>query len=739
MNLTTTSDLTGDLRISPLPVFIALPLLGLFFYSIAETMSKARELLPHVLFVLLCYALAASGWQIWQWKPALARIFAVGACGLAVFLAIFWLEFPGALGLAAIPPAIAVSLLAFGAGAGLAVLESVLLLALLYTGRLDLTGSAMAILQIWVVFGTVAAVYAPAQKIAGWSWGYFTNARKLLEEARNRQGELSRALADLSHANQQLTRLNALAQSLRQAADDARVAKEKFVSNVSHELRTPLNMIIGFSEMILDNPEAYGQDLPAALLADLTIVRRNAGQLFDLIEDVLDLSQIEADQMALMREYSSLPEMIQAVTEAVQPLFHSKHLFLKVETEGEIPPIYCDRTRIREVMLNLLSNAGRFTERGGVTVHAACSLDAVTISVRDTGPGIPAEQMNKLFQPFQQLDNSIRRRYGGTGLGLNISKRFIEMHGGKIWAESELGTGTTFFFQLPLAQVNQAGRKFTRWIVPEWDYVHRVPESTLPRQKVRPRLVVAEHGGSLKRLLTRYFGDVDVVAAEDSEQALREISEVPSQLLVVNSPEDAQLSRDFNPDRMPYEIPMITCWLPGTAAMASSLGAADYLVKPVSKKMLLETLQRIPLANHTVLIVDDEPEALRLFQRMLHASGQHYHVLRARNGQEALRVMRQYRPDVILMDLMMPNGDGFQLLRQRSEDPLLRDIPVIILSARDSSGNPIVTPSITITRKGGISAHALMECVQAVAQIFTKPGQPDDPEPKAAPPGELVY
>jgi signal transduction histidine kinase/CheY-like chemotaxis protein len=726
VNQTSASSQRTELRFSPVPVFIALPILGLLFYTLGETWMAARDMFPLVLFVLLCYLIAGIGWWLAAWKPEIARVFAVVSAVLAAYLAAFWLNFPGAIMLVAVPPVLAVSILGLRAGIVLAAVESLLLMAGIRLGLLNLQEGVMALLQTWLLFGGVTMVALPAHKLADWSWSYFVDARQLLEEARNRQGELARAFNDLAHANQQLTRLNALAQNLRQAADDARLAKEQFVTNVSHELRTPLNMIVGFSEMILDNPDAYGQDLPPALLADLTIVRRNAGQLSDLIDDVLDLSQIEADQMALMREYASLPEIIQAATEAVQPLFHSKQLFLDVHIEGEIPTIFCDRTRIREVLLNLLSNAGRFTEQGGVTVHAVCGSEAVTVSVRDTGPGIQSGQLDRLFQPFQQLDNSIRRRYGGTGLGLSISKRFIEMHGGKIWAESSPGSGTTFYFQLPLTQDAPESRRFTRWMVPEWDLIHRVSESALPRQKARPRLVVAEDGNTLQRLLTRYFGDVDIIAVDGFPQAVQEVTEVPSQMLVINRSEGVQL-KDFDPGLLPYNIPVVTCWLPGASAVASSLGATEYLVKPVSKKALLDTISRIPMRTNTVLIVDDEPDALRLFQRILHSSGENYHVLRARNGQEALRILQQYRPDVILMDLVMPNMDGFQLLRKHNADPQLRDIPVIILSARDAFGNPIVTPSITISRKGGISVHDLMQCIRAVSQILATAGAQNGP------------
>ena len=172
-------------------------------------------------------------------------------------------------------------------------------------------------------------------------------------------------LEDLASANVQLARLNQLAQGMRHAAEDARRAKEEFVANVSHELRTPPNMIVGFSEMMLQAPQTYGKKIPSALLADLAVIQRNSQHLSSLIDDVLDLSQIEVGKMALTKERVAFQEVVQAAVTAVRPLFDSKGLHLKTEVPGDLPLVFCDRTRIREVVLNLLSNAGRFTEHGG--------------------------------------------------------------------------------------------------------------------------------------------------------------------------------------------------------------------------------------------------------------------------------------------------------------------------------------------------------------------------------------
>ena len=268
-----------------------------------------------------------------------------------------------------------------------------------------------------------------------------------MDAARDAQADLKQAVKDLAEANLQTARLNQLLGMARHAAEEAERAKAEFVANVSHELRTPLNMVIGFAEMIMSAPKTYGR-VSTALRADLAVIHRNSQHLAALIDDVLDLSQIEAGRMALTKERVALGEIIAAATEAIRPLYQTKGLYLRTEApEGLV--VSCDRTRVREVLLNLLSNAGRFTEQGGVTVQARVMGQEVVVSVSDTGPGIAPEDQARLFQPFQQADGSIRRRFGGSGLGLSISKHFVELHDGRMWLESGVGSGTTIFFTLP--------------------------------------------------------------------------------------------------------------------------------------------------------------------------------------------------------------------------------------------------------------------------------------------------
>ncbi len=575
-----------------------------------------------------------------------------------------------------------------------------------------------ALIGIWGTVGLIWLTTRPLLTILEWSWSSYSESRRQLERARDYQVQLKQTLADLADANLQLTRLNRLAQSLRQAAEDARLAKEQFVANVSHELRTPLNMIIGFSEMIVQAPKTYGRPVPPALLADLAVIARNSQHLSSLIDDVLDLSQIEAGQMALIRERVALHEILQAAAVAVRPLYESKGLCLEIDAPAD-SAVFCDRTRIREVVLNLLSNAGRFTDQGGVRVRAWREGQDFVISVADTGPGIAAEDRDKLFQPFQQLDGSLRRRYGGTGLGLSISKSFVQLHGGKMWVESEKGSGATFFFRLPIEPPTSRDSGVARWFSPHWHYEERLHRSLAPTPVVRPRFVVLESGNTLQRLLLRYLDGAEVVPAADLNAAIQELARVPAQALLANSYSVGEaLERLRQAGALPHGTPAIFCSLPAAAEAASALGAAGYLVKPISREALLAALEQLPLPGKTVLVVDDEEEAQQLFWRLLASAEPGYRVLTASDGQQALSILRQERPDVVLLDLVMPQMDGFRLLEARAQDPELRDIPVIVTSARDPAGQPIVSDSLAVTRGGGLSVPQVLACIEAVSGIL---------------------
>lgn len=563
-----------------------------------------------------------------------------------------------------------------------------------------------------------------------WSLHSYEQAWEKMEEAREHRLELRQVQEDLIKANQELARLSDRLKAMYQVAEEARRAKEEFVANVSHELRTPLNMIIGFSEAITESPHIYGNGLPPKLLADISTIRRNSQRLSKLVDDVLDLSQIEAGRMALSKERVSLQEVVDDAALAVGPLFESKGLYLEMDVSADLPPIFCDVTRVSQVVTNLLSNAGRFTEQGGVRLQARREGNEIVVSVNDTGPGIAPGDQERLFEPFQQLDGSIRRQHGGSGLGLSISKRFVEMHRGRMWLESKVGVGTTFYFSLPietpfLAQTTSAGDA-RRWFNPyeSAEYRLRTRRSKAPAPVVVSRFVLVEKEGALGRLLKHYLDDLEIISVRDIRDAVHELDHSPAQALIVNAaPSEMKPEEMGRLANLPYGTPVLTCWVPGDDEAAKRLGVIRYLVKPIARETLLSTIEELGEDARSILLVDDHPDALQLFSRMLASGERSYDILQARNGQRALSLLRQRRPDVMLLDLIMPKMDGFQVLQEKSQDPTIRDIPVIVISARDPANGPVVSTTMTVGCSGGISVRNLLACIRAVSEILSPSSQ----------------
>ena len=589
-------------------------------------------------------------------------------------------------------------------------------------------GHGLAIVSAGAVTGLVGWASTRALlTVTEWSLFSSEQARRKMEEADERRMELQQIQEDLLHANRELARLSDRLKAINQVAEEARRAKEEFVANVSHELRTPLNIIIGFSQVITQSPQLYGTRLPAALLADIAAIQRNSQHLAKLVDDVLDLSQIDAGRMALTKEWTSLHDIIQAAILVVQALFDTKGLYLEAEIPKALPAVFVDGTRIRQVVVNLLSNAGRFTEQGGVRIKAWHEAEEVIVSVTDTGPGIPLENQSKLFEPFQQLDGSIRRRHGGSGLGLSIAKRFVEMHGGRIWLESTSGVGTTFYFSLPVETSSPASLSTgdaKRWFSPYTAHEARVrrPKATAPT--VAPRYIVLEEGDTLRRLLSRYLTEVEIVSVSDMAEAIRQLRRSPARALIANIPPSDRSS--LLQSDLPSDTPAVMCWVPGASEAARQLGVVRYLVKPVTRETLLSTLESLGGAVRRVLLVDDQPEALQLFSRMFASADRRYELLLAGNAQRALDLMRERHPDAVLIDLIMPGMDGFQLLQQKDQDSALRHIPAIVVSSRDPIGEAVISDGVVVARAGRLSARDLLACIQSLSQVLSPAIQPVD-------------
>jgi signal transduction histidine kinase/CheY-like chemotaxis protein len=566
------------------------------------------------------------------------------------------------------------------------------------------------------------------QQMVQWSLVYVEDAQAKLQQTREQRLELEQSRTDLLQVNRELKRLSERLKVMEHIAEEARQAKTEFVANVSHELRTPLNMIIGFADIIARSPHVYGGRLPPSLLTDIAAIRRNADHLATLVNDVLDLSQVEAGRMALSRDWVALPAVIDDAMAVVSGLYSSRGLYLRAEIEPDLPPAYCDEARIRQVIINLLGNAGRFTARGGVVVTCSRSLTHqrdLVVSVADTGPGIAPKDQERIFEPFQQADVSTRRQHGGSGLGLTISKQFIEMHGGELWLLSELGAGTTISFSLPtenpsLSSAEQS-HSLRRALVAddEIGYHLRTRPSAAPAPAVGQRLVLVDPEGPLQRVINRFLPDVEVEAFAELNDALQALQRSPAQALVVNDPVLQPMGLAIN--HLPFGTPAITCWLPGEQDTVRRLGVVAYMVKPVVQDQLLAAVGRLGAQIRTVLLVDDEEDELHLFARMLQAEEGRYAILQVTTGRRALNMLRSRRPDLVLLDLNMPDISGFQVLEEKARDPEIAAIPVIVISSRDPAGDPVFSHTLTVTQSSGFSQRNLVDCIQSLGAILAPP------------------
>jgi signal transduction histidine kinase/CheY-like chemotaxis protein len=564
------------------------------------------------------------------------------------------------------------------------------------------------------------------------SWQSRQQAMEAMRSAQARRAELRRAVKSLDEGYERLQHLNRELRAARREAEEARHLKAEFAANVSHELRTPINLIVGFSEMMYTAPESYGgQPLPPEYRGDVHAVYRSARHLQTLIDDILDLSRIDARQMALTREMAYIEEVIAEATQVIGDLVERKGLELHIELpprSRQLPPLYLDRTRIRQVLLNLISNAVRFTDQGAITVSCRLwdaaveghSMDQphspfvseghfLCVSVADSGIGIRPEDMDKVFQEFRQVDGSARRRYGGTGLGLAISKRFVELHGGWMWVESEFGRGSTFSFALPAAEE-------------VWLRQGLIETASQPGAAVTgKRVVVLDRDPGVVQLFARYLRHRRVQGVSTIEEALTTTAALAPELLVLadgTSPEALIAQQKEHPRLARAQLSILACPIPSERRKALRLGFADYLLKPVMETQLQASLERIAEAPDHVLVVEDDPDMMRLLGRMLARIRPGATVARAYSGEDAQHLLEQGpRPDVILLDLTLPGISGYDLMAWMEERNLLT-CPVIAVTANvrlEAPQTPDAT-TMTVARQAGFSAQEVLTFTELVAE-----------------------
>jgi len=573
----------------------------------------------------------------------------------------------------------------------------------------DITASAFAImwLTLFASWATTRNLYTTLD----WSWSASMRAEENLREARIYQGRLAAVVHQVEDANYRLEQANQALDWARAEAERARQLKAQFAAHVSHELRTPINLVVGFAELMLNTPEAYGGvALPDTYLADLSALSRSARHLRALVDDILDLSQIDAGEMPLIRDITEINAVVQEAVATARSLLDRKGLRLDVQLCPDLPMLNVDRLRIRQVLLNLLNNAARYTDAGSVTVRTFRDRDNVRIEVTDTGTGIRPADLQRLFEAYHQADSSITRGRGGTGLGLAIAKRFVELHGGRIWATSDgLGRGSTFTISLPLHAADT--------LLPDQDGPSTILERVRTSAHSAPTIVVVDDDPAVAGLLRRYLSGYQVTGTASESEALRLSESIPVHAVVTDLPGPENLDdwyQHWLEITRDHAIRVIGCPMPSGRRLARVMGLADYLVKPVTRETLLETITQLGKPVRTVLVVDDQPPMVKLLCRMLRAAPGRYRLLRAHSGAEALAMARRWRPDLVLLDLLMPEVDGLTVLERLKDDPALRTIPVIAVSARGAfeAISPSTSRAIALINDQPFTISRLLRTVQ---------------------------
>jgi adenylate cyclase len=496
-----------------------------------------------------------------------------------------------------------------------------------------------------------------------------------ITERRTPDGSTVAVYTDITELKQRQEEL----ERAMQQAEAATRAKSAFLANMSHELRTPLNAIIGYSEMLHESAEDEGL---THFTDDLNKIQDAGRHLLGLISDILDLSKIEAGKLDVYLENVVVAQLVEEVQTIIEPLARRNGNRLEIACSPDMDELHTDRTKLKQSIINLLSNASKFTSNGVVRLDARRTQRGaapfVSFAISDTGIGMTPEQLAKLFQPFTQADASTIKRFGGTGLGLAITKHFCEMLGGQVTVQSEPGKGSTFTIMLP-DQSKVAAEPAPRALEP-----------VLPENASAPLVLVIDDDPIARDLLKTILRKEGwrVAEAEHGEAGLalaRQLRPMAITLDIMMPQVDGwSVLTSLKSDPVLAEIPVIVVTVITDRGIALSLGANDFMTKPIDRRRLAGLLNTLMSGRKTVLIVDDDAASRELTYRQLEQLN--VDVAQASDGREAIALLSEgLKPGVILLDLMMPQMDGFAVLDEIGKRAEWRDIPVVILTGMDLS------------------------------------------------------
>lgn len=498
---------------------------------------------------------------------------------------------------------------------------------------------------------------------------------QMLNEIRNRDTQVAEMVDEL--------------QAARDASEAANVAKSQFLANMSHELRTPLNAIIGYSEIVIEDLEDTGE---TAVIPDIEKINKAAHHLLGLINEVLDLSKIEAGKMTLDVHEIDVASLLSDVSSTIEPLAAKKSNRLIVHAQKAPTKLYSDSVKIKQCLLNLLSNACKFTENGTVSISVDTIVsdnggsDRVAFTVSDTGIGMTKDQLSNLFEAFVQADASTTRKYGGTGLGLVITRKLAQLLGGDVTVDSHVGKGSVFRIEIPVNALNSVAEKSQNAANAATASGEDASDRVRKDEKL-PTVLVIDDEPSAVELMQRILGGAGyaVITAANGMDGLKLAAEAKPMAIVldINMPEMSgwEVLEKLTSDPTTRDIPVFVVTISDERQRGIELGASEYLLKPVKRDKLINLLSiYLKSSDADVLLIEDDQDSAEIVVRAARQAG--HNVRHASNGVKGIEALKEKRPDVIVLDLMMPEMDGFEFLRKIRSNEAYKDIPVIVVTAK---------------------------------------------------------